>query len=335
MPRRGRRVLWCLILAALSAAPCAAAEKVRLAIPVTALTMMPVYLAQGLSLFADEGLEVEGIATQGGGLEIRALLAGQVEFAFTSGDAVLAAVQRGQRLAVVFSGLNRPVINWAMHKDVAMQRGLVSSSPLNQKFRALKGLTIGLDQKGALAQHLAEYALRKASLDPSADVKLVSLGNGPEWLARLRDRRADVALGVVPLPEMAVAQGHAILFVNNAAGEDPSFPEFLMGVLVVRQDFLEKHSGTVRKVVRALYRATHWALASPPETVAATVQPFLSRIEPAALLNGVKIVLPSLTLHGRTTERAVEVTGEILEQAGLLKKKPPFPEFVVNDFVPG
>ncbi|HSB72777.1 MAG TPA: ABC transporter substrate-binding protein [Candidatus Methylomirabilis sp.] len=335
MPGKGRVLVWWLILAALWTAPCAAAEKVRLAIPVTALTMLPVYLAQGLSLFAEEGLEVEGIATQGAGLEIRALLAGQVEFTFTSGDAVLAAVQVGQRLAVVFSGLNRPIINWAMHRDVAMQRGLTSSSPLLQKFRALKGLTIGLDQKGALAQHLAEYGLRKAGLDSSAHVKLVSLGSGPEWPARLRERRADVALGVVPLPEMAVAQGHAILFVNNAAGEDPSFPEFLMGSLVVRQDFLEKYPGTVRKMVRALYRANHWALANPPEAVAATVQPFLSRFEPAALLTGVKIVVPALSPHGRTTERAVEVTGGILEQSGLLKKKPAFPEIVVNDFVPG
>lgn len=330
-----RGIVWAVILCAMWTGPCAAGERVRLAISATALSMMPVYLAQGLALFAQEGLDVEGIATQGGGLEIKALVANQVDAAFTSGDAILAAIQQGQRLAMVFSGMNRPIVNWAMHKDVAMQRGLTASSPLDHKLRALKGLSIGLDQRGALAEHLAEYALWRVGLKPNSDVKFVSLGSGPEWLTRLRSRRADVALGVVPLPEMAVAQGSAILLIDNARGEDPSFPEFLMGNLVARRDYLERNPGTVRKLVRAMYRANRWALANPPEKVADVLQPFFSRIEASALLDGVKIVLPAVTPHGRTTERAVEVTGEILEKAGLLKKKAPFTEIVVNDYVPG
>jgi sulfonate transport system substrate-binding protein len=330
-----RGVVWAVIVCVMWADPCAAAEKVRLAIPATALSMMPAYLAQGLGLFTEEGLEVEGLSTQGGGLELKAVVGGQVDFAFTSGDAVLAGYQEGQQPVMVFSGLNRPIVNWAMHKDVAMQRGLTASSPLDQKFRGLKGLTIGLDQRGALSQHLVQYALRKVGLDPSADCKLVSLGPGPDWLTKLENRRADVALGVVPLPEVAVARGSAILLVDNARGEDPAFPEFLMGNLVARRDYLERNPGTARKMVRAMYRANRWALGRPPEAVAEALQPFLSRVEPSALLDGVKVVLPALTPHGRTTERAVEVTEEFLQKAGVLKKKVPYSEIVVNDFVPG
>ncbi|HYL80934.1 MAG TPA: ABC transporter substrate-binding protein, partial [Candidatus Acidoferrum sp.] len=312
MRRALRGFLWAIILCVIWAGPCAAGEKVRLAIPATALSMLPVYLAQGLALFADVGLEVEGIATQGAGLEIKALLADQVDFAFTGGDAILAAIQQGAQLAIVFSGMNRPVVNWAMAREAAMQRGLAARNPLDQKYRALKGLTIGLDQRGALAERLAEYALRKVGLTPGSDVKFVSLGAGPEWLTRLGSGRADVALGVVPLPEMAVAQGKAILLVDNARGEDPAFPEFLMGNLVARRDYLERNPGTVRKMVLAMYRANRWALANPPEAVADVLQPFLSRIEPSALLTGVKAVLPAITPHGKTTERAVDITGEVL-----------------------
>ncbi|HSB82152.1 MAG TPA: ABC transporter substrate-binding protein [Candidatus Methylomirabilis sp.] len=333
--RKVQAIVWAIILCAILAGPCAAGERVRLAISATALSMLPVYLAQGLALFSVEGLDVEGIVTQGAGLEIKALAAEQVDFAFTSGDAILAAIQRGQQLAIVFSGMNRPIVNWAMHKDVAMQRGLAASSPLDRKLRELKGLTIGLDQRGALAEHLADYALRKVGLEPGSDVRIVSLGSGPEWLTRLRSRRADLALGVVPLPEMAVAQGSAVLFIDNARGEDPSLPEFLMANLVARRDYLAKNPGIARKMVRALYRANRWALASPPEKVAGVLQPFLSRFEPSALLEGVKLVLPAVTPHGRTTQRAVEITFDILEKAGLLKKKAPFSEIVVNDFVPG
>jgi sulfonate transport system substrate-binding protein len=331
-----RRILWTVfILCLMRAGVCAAGEKVRLAIPATTLSMLPVYLAQGLALFGDEGLEVEGIATQGGGLEVKALAADQVDFAFTSGDAILGAAQRGQQFSIVFSGMYRPIVNWVMAREVATQRGLSTNSPLDQKLRALKGRTIGLDQRGALAEHLAEYALRKVGLKSDSDVKLVSLGSGPEWLTRLRGGRADVALGVVPFPEIAVAQGSAILLIDNAKGEDPSFPEFLMGNLAVRRDFLERSPGTVRKMVRAMYRADRWALANPPEKVAEVLQPFLSRIEPSALLEGVKAVIPAVTPNGRTTERALEVTCEVLEKVGLLKRQVPFREIVVNDYVPG
>lgn len=333
--RKGQGIVWAIILCAIWAGPCTAGERVRLAISATALSMLPVYLAQGLALFSDEGLDVEGIVTQGAGLEIKALAAEQVDFAFTSGDAILAAIQQGQPLAIVFSGMNRPIVNWAMHKDVAMQRGLAASSPLDRKLRELKGLTIGLDQRGGLAEHLADYALRKVGLKPRTDVRIVSLGSGPEWLTRLRSRRADLALGMVPLPEMAVAQGSAVLLIDNARGEDPAFPEFLMANLVARRDYLEKNPGIARKMVRALYRANRWALANPPERVADVLQPFLSRIEPSALLEGVKLVLPAVTPHGRTTLRAVGVTFDILQEAGLLKKRAPFTEIVVNDYVPG
>jgi NitT/TauT family transport system substrate-binding protein len=330
-----RGILWAVILCAMWTGVCAAGEKVRLAIPAAALSMMPVYLAQGLALFGDEGLEVEGIATQGGGLEVKALAADQVDFAFTSGDAILGGRQRGQQLAIVFSGMHRPIINWVMTREAAMQRGLSANSPLDQKLRTLKGLTFGLDQRGALAEHLADYTLRKVGLKLNSDVKLVSLGSGPEWLTRLRGGRADVALGMVPFPEMAVAQGSAILLIDNARGDDPAFPEFLMANLAVRRDYLERNPGTVRKMVRAMYRANRWALANPPEAVAEVLQPFLSRIEPTALLEGVKAALPAVTPHGRTTERALEITREVLEKVGLLKKEIPFREVVVNDYVPG
>lgn len=333
--RTGRAMVWVVLLMLAWAGQSGAGEKIRLALPATALSMLPVYVAKGLGFFSTEGLDVDSIATLGGGPEVKALAAGQVDFAVTSGDSVIGAYQQDQRLVMVFSGLTRPIINWAMYRDAASERGIRATNPLEQKLRALKGLTIGVDQRGALAQHLAEYSLRKAGLTPATDVRFLPLGSGPTWLDALASRRVAVVLGVEPLPEMAVGRGDTFLLINNAAGEDPSLAEFLMANLVVRLDYLQRNPETVRKMVRAMYRANRWALANSPEVVAEALQPFLPRTDAKALLSAVKIVLPAINPHGRTTERAVEITSEILEKAGLLKKKAPYAEIVTNEFVPG
>jgi NitT/TauT family transport system substrate-binding protein len=296
--------------------------------------MTPVYLAQGLGFFADEGLEVERITTQGGGLELKALLAGQVEFTFTSGDTVLTAYQQGQRLVMVFSGMHRLIFNWGMNKDAARERGVTDGSPVDHKLRALSGLTLGVNQLGGLPQYLVDYALAKVGLSPHKDAKVVFLGPDAAWLAVLESRKIDVAFAPVPFPEGIRNQSKAFLLINNAQGEDPAFPEFLMANLMVRPDYLRKHPETVRRMVRAMFHANHWALTNPPERVAEVLQPFLPRIPPWTLAEGVRTVLPALTQDGLTTERAVEITADVLEKAGLLKKKPPFDEIVMNELVP-
>ena len=73
--------------------------------------------------FCREKLEMDITSTGGGGPDIRALIAGDVEFSFTTGDNVILAHQEGKRLLMVMSGLNKVFINWAMHKETAKAKG--------------------------------------------------------------------------------------------------------------------------------------------------------------------------------------------------------------------
>ena len=78
-----------------------APRKVKMTIPVVAHSMTPVYLAQSKGFFADEKLEVDITSTGGGGPDIRALIAGDVDFSFTTGDNVILAHQEGKKLLMV------------------------------------------------------------------------------------------------------------------------------------------------------------------------------------------------------------------------------------------
>jgi NitT/TauT family transport system substrate-binding protein len=308
-------------------------RRVKMTIPVIAHSMTPVFLAQNKGFFAEEKLEVDVTSTSGGGPDIRALIAGDVDFSFTTGDNVILAQQEGKKLIMVMSGLQRLFINWAMHKETAKAKGISESMPLADKIKGLKGLTVGVTNPGALTAHLAAFVIRKAGYNPQQDVQIIPIGSGPTWLAALENRKVDVALTAPPVPETAISRGYAIMLINNAKGEDPSIPEFLMENLIARPETIAKDSDVVRRMVRALTRANRWALQSAPEQVADALKPSMATIAPDILLAGVKSVLPALSNDGRISERSVQVTQDVLEQAGILKKRVSYGEIVSNDFL--
>jgi hypothetical protein len=80
-------------------------------------------------------------------------------------------------------------------------------------------------------------------------------------------------------------------------------------------------------------RANQWAIKSTPEQVADALKPFMAQTPPDLLLSGVKAVLPALSSDGRTTERSVQITQDVLEQAGILKKRIGYSDIVNNDFL--
>jgi NitT/TauT family transport system substrate-binding protein len=309
-------------------------KKVRMTIPVVAHSMTPVYVAQSKGYFKDEGLEVDVTSTNGGGPDIRALIAGDVDFSFTTGDNVVLAQQEGKKLLMVTSGLNKIFINWAMHKDSAKAKGVTESTPLAEKLKALKGLTIGFTSPGALTSHLAGFVTRKAGYAPQQDVNMIAIGSGPSWIAALENRKVDLALTAPPVPETAISRGFAIPFLNYTQYAELGAPEFLMENLIVRPDTASKDPDLVRRMARALVKANKWALQASPEDVAEALKPFMGQTNPALLLSGVKAVVPTLSPDGRISERGVQVTEDILEQAGILKKRVPYSELATNDFLP-
>lgn len=311
-----------------------APKKIKITMPVVALSMMPVYLAKARGYFADEGLDVEMIVTNGGGPDIKALIARDVDFTYTPGDGVVLAYAAGQRTIIVMNAFRRVIINWAMRKDVASARGVTETTPFDQKIKALKGLTVGATQPAALTANLAKFVIRKAGYIPQQDVNVIPIGAGPTWLAALENHKVDVALTATPVPETAIARGYAMMFINNSKGEDPSIPEFLMECLITRPDVMQKNSDLVTRMVRALVQANKWALGGTPEQVADALHSFLGPTPPDVLMAGVKASIPALNPDGRTSTRAVQITEDVLETAGVLQQRVPYPELAVNSFIP-
>lgn len=321
------------LLAGAFAGPVRGAEKIKITVPVPSTTFAPLYYARAAGYFTDEGLDVEIVVVPGAG-SVQAVFARDSHFAMAPGTHQLIAYERGQRLLAVMSILTRLSVNVVMHKDVARERGITEKSSLADKVRALKGLKISGFATGALAHQVIVYHLLKVGLDPQKDVQIVGLGTAPALLVALEQRQIDAFATGTPVPEAAAARGLGVMVVDNSAGEDPDFAEFMMDVLMVPPETVKQRPELVRKVVRALLRANAWLLDHPAEEALPAMKTVLGRLDDAVILAGIQKVRLGIPRDGRITERAVTLTQEFLRRVGMLKAVIPYDQIVTNEFLP-
>lgn len=309
------------------------AEKVKITVPAVTTTFAPLYHARSAGHFAEEGLDVE-IVVISGPASLQAVIAGDAQFALIPGTYQLLAHERGQRVQAVMSVLTRNSINLVMHKDVARAKGITDKSPLADKIRALKGLKLGGSTPGGFSHQMLVYYALKAGLDPQKDVEIVGLGTDPARLAALEQRQVDVFATGTPTPEAAVARGFGVMVVDNSAGEDPDFNEFMMDVLLALPGTLKQQPELVRKMVRALIKSNAWLLDHPAEQAVPFMKPALARLDDSLILAGLQKTRLGIPRDGRVTPRAVTLTQEFLRKIGALKTTSPYDQLVTNEFLP-
>ena len=310
-----------------------AAEKVKITVPAPSTAFASLYHAQSAGYFAEEGLEVE-IAIVPGTASIQAVLARDAQFAVAPGTYQLMAYEKGQRLLSVASILTRNAINIVMHKDVAAAKGITEKSALSEKFRALKGLRISGGTPGGLAEQVLIAGLMRAGIDPQKDINIVAVGTISTLLAALERRQVDGFAMGTPTPEGAVTRGFGVMVVDNSAGEDPDFDEFMMDVLMTTPETAKQQPILVRKMVKALVRSNAWMLDHPVEQALPFMKPVLSGLDDSIILAGIQKVRLGIPRDGRVTERAVKLTQDFLRRVGALKTAIPYDQLVTNEFLP-
>ena len=335
-----RAILVALVMAGVAVvtgAPAATVElkKVKITQAVESLIFLPTYVARAKGFFTEEGLEVEQISTGGGGPEVQALIAGEVEFAVAGATYHLSAQQQGKKLLGVVNIGNKMAVNFAIHKEVAKDRGITETMPFEEKLKRIKGLTFGPTRPGALTWQVGEYIIRRAGLVPQKDVNMVAAGSGPTLLAALEQRKIDVLIQSIPVPETAVHRGHAIMLFNLAKGEDPLFDEFALENLLVRPDWARANADVVRRAVRAHLKANKWISDTPAEQIADAVKTVMKLGFPdEVLVAGIISLKKAFPVDGRMTERALTISQDMMEKAGELKTRFKLSDVFTAEYLP-
>lgn len=308
--------------------------KVRVSQPLDALSLASMYVARGNGYFADEGIEPEVITFSGGGPDVQALIAGDVDFDATAATFLISAYQEGTPLLGVVSILNRAVVNAVIHKDVAQAKGITPTTPLADKLAALRGLTLGVSRPGSLTFQIGTYWIQQAGLTPGNEASVLAVGGGTAMLASLEQRKVDVIVNSPPEPEEAMRQGIGVMFINNSAGEDPGLADFLQQVVLVRPDYARDNPDLVRRVVRALVRADRWITEHSAAEMASLLQPFFPQMPTETLVDASRAVRDAVPADGRMTEAGIVANYKLMELTGSLKSRPPWDALVTNEYLP-
>ena len=298
-----------------------AQTKIKLTQPVDSLTFFPIYVGRELGYFKDEGIDLEVIATAGGGPHLQAVIAGQAQFTASPGTYQLNALKRGKQVLGIFNILKRNIIGLVIHVDVAKKLGITEKTPFKEKLKKIKGLTLGVTRPGALTYIMAEDLILRAGYVPNKDVRILAVGGGATIVPALKTKKVDIMFISTPHPERAISGGFGQWFINNAQGEDPTMPEFMMSALMVSPEYAEKNSDIVKKMVRAMRRSVKYITTHPlNDSVKAVKSFFGKKVSTKVLSEAVRTVKATVAEDGRMSQRAVNITVDIMKKGGMLKR---------------
>lgn len=312
-----------------------AVDQLRMTIPVPALVFYPIYVAQDKGFFAQQDIEMEVIQTQGDGPDVDALIAGSVQFTASTPNRLFTAFEQGKPLKAIMSVSNRMGIHCFISKEAAAENGISADQPLLERFKRLKGLTIGGTRPGAFTYLLAIDYLKRADLVPQDDAKVIGAGGASAMIAAVENRQIDMGCFASPVVELAVSRGKSEWFINNAQGEDPLFGDFLFELLYVRPDYAEENPEIVRRVVKALVDANEWILAASDDEHLEVLKPRFEAVEPEVLMAAIGNVKAAIEPNGCVSPQAVKAAVGFLQRVEMLKNTVPFEAVADNSFLPG
>ncbi len=181
-------ILGITILGAASAWP---QEKVRLGLSSVSALHAAVWVAEQKGLFRKHGIDPEIVVIGGAGpMGVSALLAGDIQFVTSAGDAVINANLRGGDTVIVAG-----VINSGLQRLVAR--------PEIKNAADIKGKKIGVTRIGAVSHAALLIILRRWGMSES-DVQVVQVGSSPNMLASLD--KGGINGAVLTLPSIFVAE---------------------------------------------------------------------------------------------------------------------------------
>jgi ABC-type nitrate/sulfonate/bicarbonate transport system substrate-binding protein len=222
---------------ATEAAPEAAVGLLRVAWVSASGGYLPLWVAQDTGLFQKRGLTVEPIFTSGP-QAVQALLANEVDVAYTDGAALIRAALAGGDTVILGSTTNVFPFKLLAHPSI-------------QRVEDLRGKRLGITRAGATTDTAARYLLRGVGLTPDADVAMIQTGTTQDMFAAMVAGGIDAGLFSEPVSTHARKQGYVFLADLGTIGIE--YPTTGIGTL---RSILQERPAALRAYVGGLVDAT-------------------------------------------------------------------------------
>lgn len=213
--------------------------------------MFPIFVAQEMGFYTEEGLDVTLNYSKGSADAARQLAAGNVDWGIFSAAATMQAVQRGFPLKAIMQ------IYYPDTFDIVVP----DDSPV-QTMLDMKGKTIGVSDLAGGEVPMVRASIVESGLAEGADVKLVIAGEGdPTTIRSFEADRIQAYAGAKRDLLLIPAQGIATRSITPAA--IASFPG---DALSVRAETYDADPEMLVKFTRATIKGWAWGMTHPDET---------------------------------------------------------------------
>jgi ABC-type nitrate/sulfonate/bicarbonate transport system substrate-binding protein len=227
------RLLLLSVLSVGSVRSLAHAENIKIGLPSITITAMPFFVAKDHGFFQQEGLSAEMVVMPAS-LNIKVLLAGDIQYAATIGSAVAASI-RGVNVRTVMLFVDRPL------QDLVGAPGVMTIGDL-------KGKTVAISSRGGLQDIIMRRILTQSKVDLN-QVTVITIPGQTAMISALKTNRIAAAMLNPPFNFLAYREG-----LNNL-GFSGNFVRLPSTGVATLGETLEKSPDQVRRLTRALARA--------------------------------------------------------------------------------
>jgi sulfonate transport system substrate-binding protein len=287
------------------------------------------FIAKSQGFFQKNGIDWEYMEIDSGKLGAAALLSGNAQFTDFAVDDVAALQKQGKDPILVYSMVNSLTMDLVVRNDVLEKLRVTPRSPLEERLKALKGLTFGITRPGAVTQLFPTYLLRKAGFNPETDATFVQIGGGQALVAAVKARKIDAFMLSAPAPYLLERDRAGTVLIKNSAGEGPpEFGDFAFECIAVLKSWAEANPRTVEGYIRAMNQAHEWMLANKDAAVAA-LKTYFPETDEATLRISFEALLPAIRPGGKLTQTAIANQVSVLKAIGAVEGAPDTTEGVL------
>ncbi|MGE0797803.1 MAG: ABC transporter substrate-binding protein [Lautropia sp.] len=250
-------------------------HEVSQVVATTSFAFLPVYVAQHMGYFAEEGVNMKTISASTAQAALAMVATGEAAYYLTSPVAGARSVAQGARIVNCGALMAQNPTNIVISAAVAKKHEIADPSTLSaeQRIGLLKGLRLAAHTPGSSPDLTLKFMLQSVGMDPERDVQILPITQNAILAALERDRIDGFAYSS-PLADVAVARYGAVKFVSLVDGEFKPLAGQLSIAMVCSRDWVEKQPEAAAATVRAIWRAMKLMKADPARARAAARKAF-------------------------------------------------------------
>lgn len=232
---------------------------IRAVVASASLAFMDTYVAKGAGVFEHAGLDVVWQPpAPSASIAIGAVVTGESDVANVATLYAIGAAPSTPSLKIFAAGPIGVTSFLFIRVSTAIKLGALGvtpDSPIADRLRALKGLTIGAGSKGGATELNLRLALQSAGLDPDSDVTLFS-GTSDAQLAAFNAGNIDASVQGVLYALQPVLAGTGVIWISGPNGDVPDWNRGYFLCWVTSEEFARSNSASLKRFIAGLRAAS-------------------------------------------------------------------------------